>query len=413
MGKKAAIHIREVVRGMLFIGFTVQILLGLAWMCANFPEVQDFGEPESAFYRGIFRLCGRHPQILYVLQLGAAYGAGGYFLKSFSRKEELGKRDAGVRFREVWRSLALLTYPFAMQCHLAIAPFSFMGSLFLLLLSFLFRAFLPMSGKSGKGRHTSTRRAAFCGLALGCTFLFTLLSGALDMANREKPGHSFAASMASRFAWPTIWYDQENWTEGLREAVGDVLWEASFYPGNMELLETALEEQADQETAKEYYRQIAEVGWHNHASMVLRQMGWDVLGYTVTPVILRLQLKGEAYDSYSGRNYEIMRENAPILTQNYVDYACWWFAAAFLLALLNALAGRISDGKRGRRPVGIPILLCLLCGGILTAVLTMRGAGLMDYKYTVAVSQLWLIPALFSTGDRDSGSPGKTEPIRQ
>ena len=48
--KKAFAHVGAVIRGMFFIGFTIQILLGLAWMCCNFGQVQDFGEPDTALY---------------------------------------------------------------------------------------------------------------------------------------------------------------------------------------------------------------------------------------------------------------------------------------------------------------------------------------------------------------------------
>ena len=42
-----------------------------------------------------------------------------------------------------------------------------------------------------------------------------------------------------------------------------------------------------------------------------------------------------------------------------------------------------------RRAAG-PILTGLFFSGILVAILTMRGAGLMDYKNTIAINQLWL-----------------------
>ena len=116
-------------------------------MCRNFGQVQNFGEPGSALYQGLFRLLGEIPQLMYLLQLGAAFLAGDFFLRSFSGifsggfswKE--GSRNGRERFWSLWRALALLTYPFAMQCHMAVLPHSFMGSLFLMMLSFLIRLF--------------------------------------------------------------------------------------------------------------------------------------------------------------------------------------------------------------------------------------------------------------------------------
>lgn len=384
--KKAFAHMGAVIRGMLFIGFTVQILLGLTWMCCNFWQVQDFGEPKSALYVGLFRLLGEIPQLLYLLQLAAAFLAGDFFLKSFPRERD----PAGGKgwFWSLWRGLALLAYPFAMQCHMAVLPFSFMGSLFLVMLSLLIR--IP---KKRRGQAVGN-----LALAAVCAGLFVLLSGSVDASGREEPGNSLEAAAASRFAWPTIWHDQGNWTEDLREAVEDVLWEVSYYPENMKLLESALEERVGAGEAREYYRQMAEVAWRIHAPMIIRQIGWDVLGYTVTPVIFQLQLQGEAYDSYTGRNYEIMRGNSPVLTRNYINYGCWWFEAAFLLslsAMLAAAAQGISGIGKCLKALVCPAAICLVCSGILVGVLTMRGAGLMDYKYTALISQLWIFPALF------------------
>lgn len=502
--KKALAHMGAVIKGMLFIGFTVQILLGLAWMCRNFGQVQNFGEPDSALYRSLFRLLGEVPQLMYLLQLGAAFLAGDFFLRSFSGKE--GSRKGRVRFWSLWRALALLTYPFAMQCHMAVLPYSFMNSLFLMMLSFLIRLFtrrqIPLrrepaaesagvvmgvdaetgetdigmaaktvetyvgktavgmtaeTGKTSIGLEAGTGETAVGmaetgkaagriaadteGLAGGnkrrwqimaqlafavvCAGMFTLLSGAVDASDRSEPGHGIEAAMASRFAWPTIWYDQGSWTDELREAVEDVLWEVSYYPENMALFQATLEERAGAEAAGAYNREIAEVAWRNHAPMIIRQMGWDILGYAVTPVIFQLQLQGEAYDSYTGRNYEIMRGNTPVLTRDYVNYGCWWFAAAFLLSLLSlptmkkavsmktaAPAKEASPAKAvapaaapaahelpgiGRRLAAMagPAVICIVCSGILVGLLTMRGAGLMDYKYTALISQLWILPALF------------------
>ncbi len=392
--KKAAAHMAPVVRGMLFTGFTIQILFGLAWMCRNFGHIQDFGEAESVLYGAILRLCGENPQILYLLQLAAAFWAGYYFL------EKLQPSGRGIvgKGRGIWRALVLLSCPFAMQCHLALLPFSFMNSLFLLMLSFVLQAagrrreaprIQPAAPASGRGRV-----AVLLVLAVFCGGLWAVLSGAADTAGREETGRSIEAAMARRLAWPTIWVDHDNWTEDLQEITGEVVWDASLTPGNMEHLEAAIEEKVSPKAARAYYRQIAETGWKAHASMVVRQIGWDVLGYTVTPVIMQIQLRGGAYVSHTGRNYEIMGGRAPILTRNYVDYYSWWFVTMIFLTLMSA-ALKLSAGEKIRwRSGAVTAVLSLFFCGILVGILVLRGAGIMDYKYTAAVNQLWLVPAL-------------------
>lgn len=389
--KKAAGHMRAVMKGMIFIGFSVQIAWGAVWMCCNFGQVQDFGEPDGALYGGLFRLLGGNPQAIYLLQILAAFFTGYFFL------QKLWPRG---RLLAIWRGLALLTVPFAMQCHLAVQPYSLIGSLFLLLLLL------------GVPRGKIWRNLV---LAVVCIAGMVVLSGVADTDWRLEPGHSFEGAMASRFAWPTVWNDLDRYPRELQEMTAEVAWEASIAPGNMKLFYEAVESQAGAEQARSYYLQMAKVAWDCHASMVIRQVGWDVLGYAVGPVIFQRQMAGEAYASYSGRNYEIMRSWAPVVTRNYVDYGCWWFGCAVILAGLSAVTGMIEDGGKGRdssgsqdngerryssREWGVFLGICLSASGILIALLVLRGAGQMDYRAAIAVNELWLCWPLSVLGGR-------------
>lgn len=380
--RKTAVHGLAVVRGILFIGYTFQILLGLAWLGGNFTKVQDFGEPASVLYGWFFEAAGRIPQVQYVVQLSAAFAAGFVLLGAI--------RPAG-KLLGIWRGLVLLTFPFAMQCHLALQPHSFMGTLLLLILFVLLRrsGIAPGNGRKEAEKAGSRRaRLAAAAIVCGCGGLLIGLSGWADAGNLEKPGHSPAAAMASRFAWPTMLYDWEQWPEELRAVTGEVLWEASFAPGNWKLVAEAIERNGDRETAKAWYRQIAEIGWRENTQGVIGQIGWDGLGYVISPVVVPMQLEGQLYDSCTGRNYEIMRTHTPILTKLYVKYGCWWFACSICLTLIltvlsaGQIAWRSAVGGLGR---------CILAAGPVVWMVTMRGAGIMDYRYTIAVNQLWLI----------------------
>lgn len=389
--KRMAPYLRAVSEGMLFIGFSIQIVLGICWMCCNFGQVQGFGEPDSALYAGIFRLLGEKPAVMYLLQLSAAFLAGYLFLQKLW--------PAGKGFA-VWRCLALLTFPFAMQCHLALQPYSLMGTFFLLMLAALLKI---------DKRHAVSLSA----VAIACAALAVALSGVADADRREGAGYSFEGALASRFAWPTLWSDLGRYGEELFVIAQPVAWEASLSPDNMKLLQETLESQVGREAAGTYYLQMAETGWEYHAPMVVRQMGWDALGYAVTPVVFQLQMAGKGYDSYSGRNYEVMRENAPVLTGNYVDYGCWWFGWALILCLLSVSAGKLRQegGREGdeerkalRKKRAVSVAICVLASGFLVAALTMRGAGKMDYRETIAVNELWLAgPLLLVGGKRRKG----------
>ena len=60
--KKTAPYLDMVLRGILFMGFSVQIVLGICWICGNFGQVQGFGEPDSRLHCCAFwaRSLGRH-----------------------------------------------------------------------------------------------------------------------------------------------------------------------------------------------------------------------------------------------------------------------------------------------------------------------------------------------------------------
>lgn len=370
-GKKAAMHVRAVIKRILFIGFTIQIMLGLAWVCCNFMQVQDYGQG--------YRI--KYPYFLYLLQMGFAFFSGYHFLHRM-----VGKKYA------VWGSLALATFPFAMQCHLAVLPYSFMGSLTLLMFSFMKRIF-------DKG--SALRPLVW---AVVCGVLAWGIYGNTDNQRYEGDvGRSFEAVMARRVAWPTLWVDYESWPEEIQEVTADVVWEAYLHPDYMKRLEEALESRVDEATAKEYYRQITKVGWEYHAPLILRQIGWDILGYAVSPAIFRPKLQGRSYDAYTGRNYEAMRGNAPVLTKYYVEYGCWWFCCCLILALLLTIL-RLAEVRR--LPWKAPLLI-ILAAGVIVLLLAMRGAGVMDYRNTIAVNELWLIWSLAAAfGPEDGAAEG-------
>lgn len=405
--KKAVVHIGALIKGILFTGFSIQILLGAGWMCFHFLYRQDFAEADSAFYLWIFRLLGENCQIMYLVQLLFAFYAGYRFLAL------LCGRDSGIypkyeRLYVVWGSLALLTFPFAMQCHLAVQPFSFMGSLFLLMLSFLVEIMIR-PGHFSKGKKGWRKKVGFLAAAVLYAGFVTVLSGVADRCEGE-PERSLASAMARRMAWPDLWNDSEFWPEELREIAGDVAFQASMSADNMELLFAAVEERAGAELAREYYRQMAEIGWRQHSTFIIHRIAWDILGYTITPLVFPKQMEGMLFDSYTGSNYEVMWRHMPVYTNHYVKYGCWWFGCFLILAAVLTILHIFTENFHGTGPgithesCGASALpgkrkvlavgICILATGILVAVLVMRGAGRMDYRYTIAVNGLWMLWAL-------------------
>lgn len=435
--KKAAGHISVIFRGILCIGFSIQIILGLIWMCFNFAHLQEFEQASGILYRGLRRLTGEHYRILYVLQLGAGYYAAHRFLQRLRPVN---------RIWDIWGSLALLTFPMAMQCHLAVSPYSFAASLYLLELSAALDAVRKKEGGSVRefvrgglfwlllalllpeyfilgavplvlallfGLPSLLKQLYRLGLAAAVLAAFGgMIAGINTLAGETDylPGkETIAFSLFGRMAWPTLWPDRENWPEEVRAVSEDYLWETSQHADNLQgILRPIMQESFDDAQAAEYYLEMAEYSWKRHTSLVIRQIGGDALSYFVTPLILPMQLRGETYDSYSGRNYEYMFIQSPVLTKYYVNYSCWWFGVMLALAVFLSLITWPEHSRRISRRDIMMILLCLLWAGITVALYTLRGAGVMDYKCTVAVNLLWLAWAvlMMRKGDAAKGGEG-------
>lgn len=364
-------HISAVTGRIFFIGFSVQIALGLLWMISNFAGLQHF--------------------LGATIRLVLAFFANYVLLDSV----------AGSAKKEhvfcVWGSLALLTYPLAMQCHIAAPEDSVTASAVVLLLAFATRVIRRFS------QNKTAKLWQYVLLVLVCMCLTLGIAIYKDAENDSKETYqSFELSMVSRFAWPRIGLDYAFWPGEIRANLSyDRALQSDIYAENVErVLGPSVVNAVGAERADELFAEMARGAWERHRGEILHDTAWDALGYVFSPIVLERQLSGKVYDSYSGRNYDAMRMQAPVLTKYYVDYGCWWFAVGLLLAafygMVRAVVGFVtkhtalqeqeSVGKSVRWKV---IGLYLLSGCCMVAWYTLRGAGRMDYKKTIAVGLLW------------------------
>lgn len=436
-----------VVGKVLFVGFLIQIVLGISWMVMNFSSAQRFGE--SALYVEISKtlICDEYEGILYpvlimiargiaeifpipyycilyLMQLAVAYFAGNQFLKSVGLQG---------RVRRVVGTLAMLTFPMVMQCHLAVLPDSLLSSCLLLEMAYglqillkgqtlyvgefvkvltfwllagllqpeyLYLGAIPVAvlflyGLI-KGRKESKRRIlynsilifAFAGMIMGMVSL-TRVEGYYGRTHQ-----SMEAATASRFVWPYVHKDYQLWPREVQEQfTAEEIAHMDYYADNMDrILGRKLEEVFGVEKAREYLGEIARIGWINHRHLVVHDLVWDVVGYTFSPLVVQRQLTGKVYDSYTGRNYDVMRTNTPQLAEYYLNYSCWWFGMGMCLAVLQQLLVLLKE-KRSFWSVGKITALLGWMLMILGVVFyhTMRGAGMMDYKKSIVVILLWIV----------------------
>lgn len=482
----------KLIAGVLFWGISVQIVLGIIWLLLNIGKQQDFGASQQLVEISKSFLCDEYTGILYPVMLLAArwierlvripwyvilylvqLTVGCYAAHRFLRA--LGRTHRGWN---LWGSMGILTIPMLLQCHLAILPNSLTLSFFLIMLSFVvetvkghsgldvitlmkilplwlamsllmpeykYLAAVPILCLLLYNLHKNIRRdrqkvtrswlaaAAFLGIIMAMGSL-TQIPGSQGKMHKTP-----AAAAASRFEWPWYLEDYGSLPEEIRELLTvEQLREVCWYADKVTLLMgPVVEESVGVEAAQELYWRMAEVGLKNHTRQLVWTISEDALSYSFAPAMLQRVLDGEGGVSYSGRNYEIMRANAPQITEKYVTYGNWWFQVGIILAGLqlllrwsggNRLSGHRSKKNKqaaakqaaakqatakqaaakqeeksqaaakltesemavGRTGTGALAVLLLTCA-VMVGYYTMTGAGIMDYKNTLLVTALWYV----------------------
>lgn len=339
--RKIGKYCANVLGWMIFIGFTVQIVLGMLWMYNAFAGLRGFGEG-----------------IVCVGQIVLAGGAAFYFLHS------IGVRRRWLKF---FGSLAVITFPMTMQCHVAMGIQSVVSSLLLFMSGWMIG-----DGGKGKFRYRLLLFLVAAGLVLGT-----------DRTYQGKRG--IAVCIASRFAWTTLMQTQLFWPQEYRDEIPLYIVLQSSYEadGIQRILAPYLRESLGEKEAGKTLRELSSLAWRWYKRRILKEITWDVAGYTVPPLVVPLQLKGRAYDSYTGINYrDILRPN-PRLGRAYMDYGCWWFKMGLAITVLLFLGDPRS--LRFRNAV-----TAILIGGLMVVVYTMGGAGCMDYRNTAYILCVWL-----------------------
>ena len=154
MPNNAGKKISRIFGSCVFLLLSAQIVIGCAWGILNFTSFQEF--PESAkmillssglalksdtsvIYPALLLIVRtltlngpiRFYEVMYSLQLVLAFAAWHTFAVKLLPFEK--------KWLRIWFALAVVTNPFAMQCHLAVVEFSFVSSFLCLLVTFTVR----------------------------------------------------------------------------------------------------------------------------------------------------------------------------------------------------------------------------------------------------------------------------------
>ncbi|MCM1185875.1 MAG: hypothetical protein NC251_05150 [Lachnoclostridium sp.] len=419
MKKHLSVIGTAIIGRMLFIGFSVQIALGLCWMLCNFGARQNFALQSmrsDGFLYPVLLGIAPHYCVVYLLQAAVALWAGYVFLKSIRPS----------LFWNIWGSLVIFTVPMGMQCHLALLPDSLISSLMLMECGLFWKA----AKKHGTVLFAEMAACWLCLAFLDETYLFLggilpfllllvtvcgrerfrliplillfcafagIICGAYDLA-RMTGGYKgepkrVSEMLCKRFVWSTVLKEWGDWPPELTACVeGSVIMNASFYSDGFEMeLKPALSAVLSQEEMDALFVDLAKKAWSAYPKRITLECGWDLAGYVFSPTVTGLMLEGRGYMSYCLRNYDIMSREAPKLTKYYMNYGCYWFGIAFLLAaFVEIVSGFYADRAASKRKWGCLAAYAVTCGCV-ALWYTAQGAGMMDYKRTVFITGLWLI----------------------
>ena len=354
-------HCTAVLNSFIFIGFSVQIVLGILWMCNAFAGFSGPGE-------GI--VC-----VGAMLLLGTAvwFAKGGFYQNASTWKDLFGV-------------LVVMTFPFVMQSMVKPDVRLVVTAVLLFYLGYLGRCF--DGWKEGKGKEKVA-------LVLGLLLVTGGLTVGTDvLRNGWTP---IETRLTERMVWTTLYDTYTELPKDVRDLVDCdyyTLVESTYEAtGIRELLGPILAEKLGEEQALEVLGQFRAMAWQMNKKQIVKEICWDVAGYGVSPVVVELQLAGRAYDSYTGMNYRELLHPAPKLGKFYTDYSCWWFGVA-LVAVAIAYVLQFLDKKQLAEKkcsgFGKWLIAGVACAGMVTYY-ALDGAGRMDYKNTLLVLCVWLL----------------------
>lgn len=398
-------HIVCVLRRMLFIGVSIQIILGILWCITNIGGLQEFGEVPLYVEKG--------RSFIYLFQLAIA-GWAGYFMMGVFACE---KEDKSSRLCRIWGALGVMTIPGVMQCHLALLPNSIVCSLYMIMLS------LGVRLLRNDIAHPAGELAKIGGLWLIAGMLmpeYRLLGGVLVLtvviltlvktkgksylllvfaaftgmilglsALMPSAGNSIALRAVSRMVWPHFVENHGAWPIEITNVMSPKAAEEISRTADAVFLEFApmMEEALGADNVDAVYWRLAKTMADIHTREIVQRIFWDGTCHVFSPYLLTRQLEGVGYQSYSGRNYEIMKAQTPGLTELYVSYEGWWFVTGIVLAAITC----ILTIQKGKKRFGTEMGPLFVGAFAMVIYYTMQGSGIMDYKQTIFVSVLWML----------------------
>ena len=357
--KTMASHVKNVAKCLLFLGFCVQIGLGLIWTFQNIGERPMFAPMQLG-------ILSEYYGFIYVVQLCCAFLSYYAFLKVVRRNE-----DAGWCY--VFGAFVLLTVPSGLQCHLALLPYSFMSTALVVWFTLMIRWL--------RKRHTCLQY--IFGVLLSIIVVHALCmmpvrTGVETAVSKEEP---ILVSMTSRVVWPFLQEDYYRMPSDVLKWIDKdmVIGTTIYADGIANSMYPMSVERYGAEQAKSACLGMIRYELDVNARGVLKNIAQDYVSYHAPAVANYLQLAGYGYGSMASKNYTCLSTYSGVFARIWVVF----WAVSFVWLVAATVTIWIFEKRkvlwRILIMIGVPMeyAICLF---------TMQGSGLMDYKKILPVT---------------------------
>lgn len=361
--------------------------------------------------------------LMYLLQIILAFISWFFF-----SGKVLGLEKKGAR---IWTALAIITCPFAMQCHLAVLEYSFVSSLMCLLVTFqivftrewkksenglgmeralrdvcvvsLFWLMLSLLRREfillgmipvavvlvtvlGRGHFSGKLMKIWPVLLAGVFFMIIFMTDSLFRSDdRLNAGDVFKRSLYYRVAWSEDLDELYQWPDYITNVVDRSTMHAVMEdPGLVStVFADAVQEKLGREGASDEMFAWAKVAFRDNKKKIVIDTVTEIAGYLFVPFFSELKLRGIGLPGYCAGIYDVMRRNAPGFTGYYMRLSsviyCFMMPSALILFFIRKRAGKLREYV----PAGMML-------AVAAVIYTFSGNNVWDQRKGLFATCMWI-----------------------
>ncbi|MBO4882970.1 MAG: hypothetical protein J5570_05625 [Lachnospiraceae bacterium] len=363
-------------------------------------------------------------EVMYVLQLALAFAAWHTFAVKLLPFEK--------KWLRIWFALAVVTNPFAMQCHLAVLEFSFVSGFLCLLVTFTVRFSLEWRmigsryGLKTAVKHVCTAslfwmlvsltRKEFVFIGFFCILILLyhicvnlkagtklsklspmivfivffaaieLIDGTFRVSKPLLPSDVIKRSAYIRIAWTEDLMNKYAWKYHVIGAAGEEqVGQAMADPGlvRTDFTDAVEDTLGRKQTSSQYVEWFFYSFGDNKKGIIMDALA-DMVGYIFPPAENEAALSGRTLPGFATGNLDVMRRHTPLFTEFYlrlssIIYIFLAIAAAIALIVRKELLRRL----RAFAPVWVIAVLSAF-------VYTFYGSNVWDHKKALFATCIWV-----------------------